>query len=183
MSDGFSTGAGERLLWSGRPDPWRYLLKKGLAQLLVSIPFYAFVFIFFLNRHTAAASNPFPWEFMILFVASGVYTLLLPIWHFYRGAFTSYALTSQRAVIDYSGMFPRRTSFPLGEIRLVELSSTSPRGVGHVLFYEPPPSKYSYSIGSNRDGFIAIPDAAQVEQQLRAAIAKFADARLGATPA
>jgi hypothetical protein len=172
---------GERLIWSGKPYPARYAMRKGTSYFLFGIFFFGFS-VFWLHgaygsggRATDQLGFQF-WMFGIPFVAVGACMLLSPAWYFFRARNTTYALTDRRAVIDSSGPFPRRTSVPLKQMPFVDVRA-SPEGPGHVLFQE---AIVSYNAGTTpRDGFIAIADAARVGQTLRSAIEAVAGARLG----
>jgi hypothetical protein len=167
------TGPGERLLWSGRPVALRYALRKSMATFLFGLVFFSFAVFWvhgaaFAECRTATDSSGFPFFlYGIPFVAIRAGMLLSPLWHFWRGQRTRYALTDERAVIDTAGPFARRVSVPLHVIRFVELRGSTP--VGDVVFQE---SIVSDSNGATarRDGFIAIADAARVEQLLRSTI-------------
>jgi hypothetical protein len=144
------TDPGERLIWSGNPIPARYALRKASYRFLFGIFFFGFS----------------------LFWINGAYTA----WQYFRGMQTTYALTDRRAIMNISGPFPRRISVPLNQVPFVEVLSSA-EGPGHVLFQEPVAS-YSNRGMAQRDGFIAIADAAQIGQILRGAIEKSAGARV-----
>ena len=173
---------GEQLIWSGNPYPARYALRKAAYPFLFGIFFFGFSLFWIYGAYVTSsnATNQlgFPfWTFGIPFVIVGACLVLSPVWQFFRAAHTTYALTNRRAIADISGLFPRRTSVPLGQIRFVEVRASA-EGPGHVLFQEPVISYY-YNVGTmQRDGFIAIPQATRVVQMLRSAIDK-SGARLG----
>jgi hypothetical protein len=118
------------------------------------------------------------WLFGIPFVIVGACMVLSPAWHLFRATNTTYALTDRRAIIDISGLFPRWTSVPLSQMPFVDVRSSN-EGPGHVLFQEATPMYYGINGGmkQQRDGFIAIADAAKVGQMLRTAIQKSTEAR------
>jgi hypothetical protein len=176
------TDPGERLIWSGNPDPSRYALRKVAYSFLSGIVFFGFSLFWIHTAYTGESrgSNPLAfhfWMFGIPFVIVGASLVLSPVWQFFRGMRTTYALTDRRAIMNISGPFPRHTSVPLNQVPFVEvLSSTD--GPGHVLFQEGIAS-YSNRGMAQRNGFIAIADAAQVGQMLRNAIEKLAGVRAG----
>ena len=127
------------------------------------------------NKTTSQLGFPF-WIFGIPFVIVGACMVLSPVWYLFRATTTTYALTDRRAIMDISGPFPRRTSVPINQMPFVDVRSST-EGPGHVLFQE---TISSYSRGmTQRDGFIAIADAAKVGQMLRSAIQTSSGARLG----
>ena len=96
------------------------------------------------------------------------YGLLAVLWLWLRAFRTTYMLTNRRVVIDTAGLLPRRTSMPLEHIRFVEFRSKF-FGPGDVVFDETwRPSLDGW--GRRGEGFIAVPDAARVENQVRDAI-------------
>jgi len=182
MIDAFLTDPGEQLIWQGKPYPARYALRKAAYSFPVGIFFFGFSVVLDLWRLYGAgnkATNQLGfafWMFGIPFVIVGACMVLSPAWYLFRAMTTTYALTDRRAIIDISGLFPRRTSVPLNQVPFVEVRSSN-EGPGHILFQGVAPY---YRMGggiAQRDGFIAIADAAKVGQMLRAAIQKSTDAR------
>jgi hypothetical protein len=175
------TDPGERLIWSGNPAPARYALRKASYSFLFGIFFFGFSLFWLNGAYTTGSKGahelgvPF-WMFGIPFVIAGACMVLSPAWQYFRATRTSYALTDRRAIMDISGPFPRRTSVPLNQVPFVDVRSSGD-GPGHVLFQEAAAS-YSNRGMTQRDGFVAIGDAAQVGQMLRSAIEKFASTRV-----
>jgi hypothetical protein len=172
--------SGERLVWSGKPNPMGYAIYKGRWMFLIGIPFFAFSIFWISMAATGGgkAAQPFPfWLFGVPFIVIGAGLVLSPLWYFVRGTGTTYALTSKRAITDITGMFPLRTSIPLDQIRFVDLRQSA-SGAGDVLFHETT-SSYGNNQSTRRDGFIAIPDARRVDQLLRSAMEKASSARGG----
>jgi hypothetical protein len=173
---------GERLIWSGKPSPARFAMRKATHYFLFGIFFFGFS-VFWIHGAYVAGSRATDrlgfqfWMFGIPFVVVGACMVLSPAWYFLRAMNTTYALTDRRAIMDSSSPFPSRTSVPLNQIPLVDVRSSA-EGPGHVLFQEPPASRY-YGGTLQRDGFIAIADAGRVGQMLRSAIDASAGARLG----
>jgi hypothetical protein len=181
MSDAFLTDPGEQLIWQGKPYPARYALRKAAYSFPVGIFFFGFSLFWIYGAYMAGnkATNQLGfafWMFGIPFVIVGACMVLSPAWYLLRAMTTTYALTDRRAIIDISGLFPRRTSVPLNQVPFVEVRSSN-EGPGHILFQE---AAQHYRMGggiAQRDGFIAIADAAKVGQMLRTAIQKSTDAR------
>jgi hypothetical protein len=175
------TDPGEKLIWSGNPIPARYALRKASYRFLFGIFFFGFSLFWINGAYTAGGRGAnqlgFPfWMFGLPFVIVGASMVLSPAWQYFRGMQTTYALTDRRAIMNISGPFPRRISVPLNQVPFVEVLSSAD-GPGHVLFQEPVAS-YSNRGVAQRDGFIAIADAAQIGQMLRGAIEKSAGARV-----
>jgi hypothetical protein len=155
---------GERLIWSGRPNAFRYAINQATVPFLFGLVFFGFA-VFWIQ----GAGRYEGLLFMLAgipFLVIGLGFVLCPVWHYIRGTRTSYVLTNRRAVVDIAGMFARRLSVPLRQIRFVE---TKPRSnsLGDILFRD----VIGTEGGSIRhDGFIAIADFDRVETLLRAAI-------------
>jgi hypothetical protein len=180
--EALQTDPGERLLWSGNPAPARFALRKASYSLPFGIFFFGFSLFWIYSAYSthSKAGDPFGfpfWMFGIPFVTIGAAMVLSPVWQYFRATRTSYALTDRRAIVDIAGPFPRRTSVPLNQVPFVDVRASGD-GPGHVLFQEAVAS-YSNRGMTQRDGFIAIDDAAQVGQMLRGAIEKFMNARVG----
>jgi hypothetical protein len=175
-----SIDPGEHVLWSGNPNPLRFSLRKSLPGALIGIPFFAFSLFWISTAYNVPSENsPLPvpfWIFGIPFVLVGSGMVLSPIWHYMRALRTSYIVTDQRAVIDYSGPFGRKVSVPLNRMPFIE-SRRSFGDFGHILFQEATVSSYNAGM-SQRDGFVAVPAPAQVEQILRTAVDKTSGANL-----
>jgi hypothetical protein len=167
---------GERLLWSEKPSPVSYALKKGGLTSIFGIPFFAFSLFWIAMAGIASDRTPngpaaFFWMFGIPFVLIGLGLVLSPLWYYWRGTQATYALTNRRAIIDLGGQFPRSISVPLNQIPFVEVRASAD-GRGHVLFQEAVTTYYSRPSLPQRDGFIGISKAEHVGQILRTSIDK-----------
>jgi len=172
---------GEQLIWQGKPYPIRYALRKAAYTFPFGIFFFGFSLFWIYSAYMASnkATNQLGfafWMFGIPFVIVGACMVLSPAWHLLRAASTTYALTDRRAIMDISGPFPRRTSIPLNQVPFVDVRASN-EGPGHVLFQEVVPYYRSSGAMTQRDGFVAIADAAKVGQMLRSAIQKPTNAR------
>ena len=117
-----SLDAGERLLWSGRPEPIQYAPRKGWPTFLIGIPFLAFALFWTYMASSGPGPAALPFAlFGIPFIAVGLGLVLSPAWHFLRAKQTTYALTARRTIINIDGVLARRTSLPLSQIPFVEL--------------------------------------------------------------
>jgi hypothetical protein len=183
MIDASLIDPGEQLIWQGNPAPARYALRKAAYTFPVGIFFFAFSLFWIYGAYTSGnkASSQLGfsfWMFGIPFVIVGACMVLSPVWYLFRATTTTYALTDRRAIIDIGGPFPRRTSIPLNQIPFVDVRSSN-EGPGHVLFREATSYYGSGARMTQRDGFVAIADAAKVGQMLRSAIQRSTDARPG----
>jgi hypothetical protein len=163
---------GETLVWSARPTPLGYALKKCGLQWFFGLFFFAFS-LFWINGAMAASQRggSFFWMLGIPFVLIGVGLVLSPAWFYLQAGRTLYALTNRRIIIDTTGSWGKRVSIPLGSVPFVELQRGI-GGTGHVLFRQEIASGRNF--GVKRDGFLAIADAAGVERNMRDAIEKYA---------
>jgi TIR domain len=166
----------EQLIWQGKPSPARYALRKAAYTFPAGIFFFGFSLFWIYGLYMSETGFAF-WMFGIPFVIVGACMVLSPAWHLFRATNTTYTLTDRRAIIDISGLFPRGTSVPLNQVPFVDVRSSN-EGRGHVLFQEAAPMYYGMDGGmKQRDGFIAIADAAKVGQMLKTAIQKSTAAR------
>ena len=162
---------GEVLIWSARPAPLGYALRKIGYQWFFGLFFFGFSLFWIYMAGTAgqkAGSSPagFFWMFGIPFVLIGASIVLSPFWYYFKAGQTQFALTDRRAVIDTQGLLGNRISISLREVPFVELQLGA-GGSGNVLFtYD----TAKYRNAPRRDGFIAIANAADVERKLRDAI-------------
>ena len=156
---------GEKLLWSGKPDPQRYALAKSPLPFLIGI---CCLGIAVSSAAGAIPSHPFSTWLEIAFLTIGLALLFSPLWYSYEAERTIYALTDRRAVIDYAGFMPQRISVPLSRITLIQ---TRPRGSGsgHLYFHhtQDPGPEFELIKTIHREGFVAIPEVHRVEQVLR----------------
>jgi hypothetical protein len=174
---------GEQLIWQGKPYAGRSALRKAAYTFPFGIFFFGFSLFWihgaYMAQDKATSQFGFPfWLFGIPFVIVGACMVLAPAWHFFRATATTYALTDRRAIMDVSGPFPRRTSIALTQMPFVEVRGSAD-GPGHVFFQEATPYYRSGAGMTQRDGFIAIADAAKVGEMLRGAIQRSTDARSG----
>jgi hypothetical protein len=177
---------GERIVWSGGPNPRRFSLKRGLLPFLTGVFFLSVAGFILgvgwidlarpplkgpeaapLNRLSLLMSVQF--GFMgILFGIGGLVLASAPVWLWFRARQTTYALTDRRVVIDTAGPRPRRQSILLEHVRFIELRPGA-NGSGDVVIQETMrPGLDGW--GPRGEGFIGVSDAAQVERLLRAAI-------------
>jgi hypothetical protein len=161
---------GESVVWSGRPNALRYALTLSWYTFLFGIFFFGFSLVWIsIAWGKAPKDGNFFFLFGIPFVVIGAGLVLSPLWHLWRGARATYALTNRRAVTVIDGLFARRLSVPLSQIRFVDVRA-SVSGFGNVYFKETavPGSEGGTTI--KREGFIAIPDVPKVERLLRAEV-------------
>ena len=168
MSEPDLLDRGEKLLWSGKPDPQRYAAAKSPLPFLIGI--------FCLGIAVASAAGAFPSHSFstwleIAFLAIGLAHLFSPLWYSYEAERTTYALTDRRALVDYAGFMPQRFSVPLGQITLIAMR---PRrsGSGHLYFHHTQDSDQQFELikTTQREGFVAVPEVHRVELLLRNAV-------------
>jgi hypothetical protein len=168
---------GEEVIWSGRPAPLWYALRRGALLMVFGAMLLAHA-VTFGQAQFAKQSRMTQQEYermvesmrlvSLLGGTAGVCCLLAVGWLGWRAYKTRYLLTNRRVVIDTSGPLPRRLSIPLEHVRFIE-GRTKLIGPGDVILAE----RWRASIdglGARGEGFIAIPDSAQVEGLVRAAI-------------
>jgi hypothetical protein len=168
MIDPALVDPGEQPIWQGKPYPARYALRKAAYTFPAGILFFAFSLFWIYGAYMTENKTPSQLGFPCM--------VLSPAWYFFRATSTTYALTDQRVIMDISGLFPRRTSVPLSPVPFVDIRASND-GPGHVLFQETVAHYRSGRGMTQRDGFIAIADAAKVGQLLRSAIQKSTEAR------
>jgi hypothetical protein len=100
---------GETILWSARPDPWKYTLPTFMIYI-VGLPWTIFTFFWLKTisggfHWPAPAKSPIPaWAPYVavgtgwVLLLAGIWMLNAPYWIWRRGKRTIYALTSQRAI-------------------------------------------------------------------------------------
>lgn len=119
---------GEKLLWAGKPSPWRH------ALLNISLPIFGLVLtafgIFIYSQFTAQvlrstslgrpSSTGFStmFQFIIfIFIGAGIGMSLSPIWRFIKALSLVYAITDQRALLI--------EKFPVNAVRAYSASDMS----------------------------------------------------------
>jgi hypothetical protein len=163
---------GEKLLWSGRPDPVRFALGKSIGTFFFGIPFFAFSLFWIYLALTLAPQDSWGryfWLFGIPFLLAGAAMLLSPAWMFYCAHHTTYLLTNKRAIIAAGGAKPHRLSVPLAGITAIDACPFSDDH-GSIVFKEIIVKSSEGGETVQQEGFIAIPELARVERILRSAI-------------
>jgi hypothetical protein len=158
---------GEKLLWSGKPDPQRYAFAKSRLPFFIGISCLGIAGSL---ASGAIQAHPSSIWLEIAFWTIGSALVFSPLWYSYEAERTTYALTDRRAVVDYAGFMPQRTSYPLNRITLIEMR---PRrgGSGHVYFHHTQdPTQEDIIKTIHREGFVAVPEIHRVEQLLRNAV-------------
>jgi hypothetical protein len=169
---------GEELIWSGRPSPMWLAIRRGWWFLIFGVLLVGSFISFLvapgfarlpaqteqsLNQGVIAARAIHTWGAVV-----GAGLLLFFGWLWRRAARTTYLLTNRRIVVDAAGPMARRMSIPLEHLRFIDLRSRLV-GPADLTFNE----TRVFGIegwGPRREGFLAVPDAAQVERMVRAAI-------------
>jgi hypothetical protein len=157
---------GERLIWSGKPNAFRYATNKSTVIFLFGLFFFGFS-VFWMYGATNQSGGSFA-LFGTPFVLAGAGMVLSPIWHIWRGSKATYVLTSKRVLTVFTGLFARRISVPLRQIRFIDVRPNND-GDGDIYFKETAASD-GEGTTIRREGFIAIPEVDQVERLLRETI-------------
>jgi hypothetical protein len=162
---------GEKLLWSGKPNPQWYAFTKGWMPFLFGICFLGVAVSLVSGAFGAMQSHPSSAWFEIAFLTIGSASVFSPLWYSYEAVHTIYALTDRRAVIDYAGFMPQRTSVPLSRITLITMRPRG-SGSGHVYFHHTQDSGQEFELvkTTHHEGFVAVPEVHRVEQLLRRAV-------------
>jgi hypothetical protein len=163
---------GERLLWSGSPDPGTVAM-GALPISLFGIPFGGFACFWVWgawHQVSRSASAPGPWIlfplFGLPFVMVGLGLISMPFWVWLGAKRTVYAITERRAII-ISGFGARGvSSFTHSEI--CDLTRIEKADGSGTLWFATRPFTSSNGMQRNlRVGFQGIPDVRQVEQLIR----------------
>lgn len=163
--DGPALEPDERLIWSARPNPLRYAWTKGWATGAFGLAWTTGTSIAFYH---AIQRDWIAVLFALIFVGAGVVMMLSPFWQLWNAVRTRYIVTNKRAVVETSLPFGRRLSVMLNRVQFTDLRPSS-GGYGDIYFKETAvPGGEGPSL--NREGFIAIADAAEVERTLRRAL-------------
>src|SRR5262245_17247606 len=117
---------GEKLLWSGKPDPIGYAYTKSWPTFLFGVVFFGFAVFWTYNVSNQSGMSSA--LFGVPFLMIGAALLLSPLWNYFRGTAAVYALTDRRAIVDIRSISPKRTSYPLDKIQFVDLQQAY--GVG-----------------------------------------------------
>jgi len=165
--------AGERLLWSGFPNPGAAALRV-VPVTFFGIPFTAFSCFWIWQTWTMTSQGPRvpgPWMlfplFGLPFLFVGLGVMATPLWVFLSAKKTVYAVTEKRALIIVGTASRGVQSFThadMGDVTRVE----RPDGSGSVYFASRTVTSSSNGMSRMaRIGFEGIPDVKQVEQMLR----------------
>jgi hypothetical protein len=163
--------SGERLLWSGQPDPRRSMIRS-IPIVLFGIPWTAFAV--FWTAGAAGFTLPdfdkpaelifvlFP-LFGVPFILVGLGMLTSPYWAYRKAQKTLYAVTDRRVLIASFGRSKKVESYfeqDIGDISRTERAD----GSGDIIFRT---EEYTNRRGSQRTkaiGFWAVANVRQVER-------------------
>lgn len=151
---------GERLVWMGCPNVARFAVRKSWNTFLFGIPFTAFSLFW---EYNAASKGLFFQLWGIPFIAVGFGMLASPLWQYWRGQKTIYAVTNQRLLIITGGIFPSVKSFTPSDVDDIERQE-SPDGSGTIIFARKKRSGGKGGAYTVKIGFFAIPDVRKVER-------------------
>jgi hypothetical protein len=139
---------GERLLWSGQPNPLRYAQSRSGISVIAGLAALVFAQIWTTTR------DGNPWLGAVFFLIAFA-LLLSPLWRMWRAYRTAYGVTDRRALTVIGPPLARQISVPLDQILSVEIR-LRPGHLGDVLFGD-----------ADHDGFIAVADVDAAVRLLR----------------
>jgi hypothetical protein len=162
--------SGEKLVWSGKPDPVREM-SAGFALWLFAIPWTAFALFWMwgasgISRPSSQSTENFIFSlFGLPFVLIGFAMLSAPIWIYSKSKRTVYAITDKRVLIIEKGK--SRTVYSYGSQNLGSIKRTERAdGSGNLTFaqkpYESDGRTYAVDIS-----FVGIPQVRSVETLLK----------------
>jgi hypothetical protein len=152
---------GERAIWCGRPDPWRYAIRLSWWRFLLG--FIIAVTIAFVVGSVLKFDTTYDALLLIAVIVVGVALISLPFRRYAEAKIIIYLLTDKRAVVvkKYAEMSTRLESITRLEWR------AAGRNLGDVLFMD---HEFTTENGERRlvrDGFIGIPEAEAVAREMR----------------
>ena len=154
--------SGEKLVWCGRPIPGAYARSTSWSKVLFGIPFLAFA-LFWVSR--ALEGSVFFALFGIPFIAVGLGMLGSPIWNYFIGKRTIYAVTDTRLLNIRGGVWPSVKSYQPSDIDEIECRSGI-GGVGSVIFRRESRSGGRSGSYTVEVGFVAIPNVRSVMEKI-----------------
>jgi hypothetical protein len=169
----------EVVIWSGRPNSFHLAIRRAwypvfFGALLLAAVAPVLHGIWPLPSH----QNP---EVVAIFYSFagivGVAGISRGIFAWLRASRTKYFLTNRRVVIDTAAPFARRISIPLRHLRYIDFRSKFRRSSDLVFMQNSPWSLAGW--GMIEIGFLAIPDAVEVEKLLREAVEQTLATRQG----
>jgi hypothetical protein len=178
---------GEKLLWSGKPNPLRYALGKSITAAIFGAFFLSIslLWIYIAAMAGSKSSNPsnaYFWLLGIPFLAVGAAMIFSPVWEFYCAIRTTYLVTNKRAIIATSGIIPHRLSVPLSRIGTIDARPYADDH-GAIIFKEVIVRHSEGGETIHQDGFIAIPELSCVEKILRRAVEQASEGQSRGVPA
>ncbi len=165
--------AGEKMLWTGQPDPKR-LSKKAILISLFGIPWTAFALFWvvaaagFKLPDFSSLSDGFHAVFPLFgipFVLVGLGMFTAPYWAYRSAKRTVYAITNRRALVISFGRSKRVQSYfeqDITDISRVERAD----GSGNLIFRTEETTDNKGNARLNQIGFFGISEVRQVEKIL-----------------
>jgi hypothetical protein len=164
---------GEKVVWEGRPNPNRMML-KAMPIMLFGIPFLSFsIFWMAMAGGIVVAKGPRlgPQTFFVLFglpfVLVGLGMVTSPLLFRWKATRTAYVVTDRRAIMFEGGVRTTIRSFTPDQLGQITRNQRAD-GSGDIIFRE------EVRIGRNgtrhitRIGFLEIPEVRDVERLIRA---------------
>ena len=171
----------ERIVWVGRPMPWR-MARQALPIVLFAIPWTAFAIFWicgaagFKVPKFDAGPDLFP-LFGIPFVLIGLGMFSMPLWAARKAAGTAYVITTERAIVFVGGYGTTIRSFSherLADRRRVQFAD----GTGDLLFGRGiMTTDGEGSTSFMPEGFVGVRDVKLVDDVVAALVAAHAGSR------
>ena len=157
--------AEEELLWAGQPDPLR-LARRNILQAGFGVIWLVFVGYIFNNFAFGFQGMSLFSLMPLLFLGVGLWMISTPLRDYISALRTSYAVTSQRAIIISGLLHQSVQSYGARQIEFVN-SRVYSSGLGDVIFDRETRVRRSRNTGSStyqvEIGFFGIPNPRQVE--------------------
>jgi hypothetical protein len=171
----------ERIVWVGKPRPWR-MARQALPILLFAIPWTGFAIFWmcgaagFKVPRFENGADLFP-LFGIPFVLIGLGMFSAPLWAARKAAGTAYVITTERAIVFIGGYGTTIRSFSperLADRRRVQFGD----GSGDLLFGRGiMTTDGEGSTSFMPEGFLGVPDVKRVDDVVAALVAAHAGSR------
>lgn len=152
---------GERAIWWGRPDPWRYAIRVSWWKF--TLGFVIAVTIAFAVGQALKFHTTYDVLLLIALLVVGVVSISLPVRRYAEAKIVIYLLTDKRAVVvkKYAEMSTR-----LERITLIEWHAVG-RNLGDVLFIDHEFTTENGDRRTVRDGFVGIANSKEIAQEMR----------------
>jgi hypothetical protein len=159
--------SGERLLWTGRPNP-ESAAAGSWGGVFVGGIMIAFA-IFWMGGASQAGAPPFFSAFGLIFIGAGLYAMASPFLTMSSASNTIYAITDRRILVIEDGATRKVQSYTADDIEHIERREKTD-GSGDIIFARERYQRHhnGHSHTHTRDiGLWGVPNAREVERLLR----------------